>query len=826
MGLIKKSGINFILAMVILAICHAAAAENVNWQNDYAAALKTAAAGKKNILLLFTGSDWCPACKALERQILNSAEFRNFANDNLVAVLVDFPRSRKLPAEQAQANEALQKKFGVEGYPTIILLDAGGNVLQEFGYSGQTPDAFVTELNRARMMVPRREPVPPLEGRRASADVIKFYDSIIFPPKGKSSDCWSYLRKNFDYYSRCLVTEPLKAGAINQRTADWITAMLTNYCDQPGKHSIVELEKSGREIYLQEGAAASPYFLVCYLWTVSNQDPKYRRILMSEALEKLSANKKLPLPLRVIYNRATGRKNFQLLKQALASGELEQAHPQYVYRNLAETSDLAELRSILSMLEKSKIDPWVIRMIAGEIELNIAWAARGGGYANTVSENGWKKFDAHGRQAYKYLEEAWKMHPEWPESATHLVYVACGLNGDEMVQWFNRAMAAEIDYTQAYKYFLWGLRPRWHGSWHMMLALGQKAADVDDVWYYTAAPLAFVWSVQDIAGEMDFVQRRRFLREQLPNVRRVLEKKITASRLNNDEACARHVYAMLAKHLLLCGDYTGARMALGNASPKDNGRNTLEFNGYLTDSRQEMDMEIALATGPSAETIRQIDVAIDAGEIEKAASLYFGLLTPASTPQERAFLEKRIGRLFLSDRNTGSHEDSGIFAIARYGSIPGVKMFLDAKYDVNMRGQDNCTLLQRSLAMDCSLMDNHKAYAASKIAMLKFLMSRGADIHALAGPKWTAQHLAISNKLPVEVLAFIAQQPGIDLNAGDVDMETPLIWCAMLDLPEHAQFLIKQGADVNRRDNKGKTALDYAKSDNMRQLLQDAAKPR
>ena len=465
-------------------------------------------------------------------------------------------------------------------------------------------------------------------------------------------------------------------------------------------------------------------------------------------------------------------------------------------------------------------------MMAGEVEFKIAWAARGGGYANTVSENGWKEFDAHGRQAYKYLEEAWKMHPEWPESATHLVYVACGLNGDEMVQWFNRAMAAEIDYTQAYKYFLWGLRPRWHGSWHMMLALGQKAADVDDAWYYTAAPLAFVWAVQDIAGEMDFVQRRMFLREQLPNVRRVLEKKITASRLNNDEACARHVYAMLAKHLLLCGDYTGARMALGNASPGDNGRNTLEFNGYLTDSRQEMDMEIALATGPSAETIRQIDVAIDAGEIEKAASLYFGLLTPASTPQERAFLEKRIGRLFLSDRNTGSHEDSGIFAIARYGSIPGVKMFLDAKYDVNMRGQDNCTLLQRSLAMDCSLMDNHKAYAASKIAMLKFLMSRGADIHALAGPKWTAQHLAISNKLPVQVLEFIAQQPGIDLNAGDVDMETPLIWCAMLDLPEHAQFLIKQGADVNRRDNKGKTALDYAKSDNMRQLLQDAAKPR
>ncbi|MFA6102555.1 MAG: ankyrin repeat domain-containing protein [Victivallaceae bacterium] len=827
MRIMQKSGISFMLAMFIMAVCHAGPAADVNWQNDYASALKTAAAAKKNILLLFTGSDWCPACKSLEQQILNSAEFKTFANENLIAVLVDFPRIKKLTEAQVQSNEALQKKFCVKAYPTVILLDAGGNVLEEFGYSGQTPEAFIIELNRARMMVPRREPVPPLEGKRAPLEVVKFYDSIVFPPKGKSADNWSYLRKCFDFYKLRLVTEPLNSGAIKQNEADWITAMLTRYFWQPGYLKTAELEKSGREIYLKENAAVSSYFLACYLWTLSEQDAKFRHAVMEAASRKLLADKKLPALLHMIYNHATGGEIVSLLNQAIVSGELDKAPPQFIYRMLTEHKNTAAtLKPTLLLLEKSKIDTWIARMIAAQIELNIAWKARGGGYAYTVKENGWKEFNEHSELAYKYLEEAWKMHPEWPEAAGLLVYVACGLDGNDMVQWFNRTVAAQIDYTPAYEYLFWGLRPRWHGSWHIMLAVGQKAADMDDTWYYTLAPLAFVWAVQDIAGEMDIVRRRAFLREQLPNVRRVLEKKIAADRRNNNWVSSRHMYAILTKHLLLCGDYAGAKAALANVAPGDNGCNTLSANNYLTDFWRTMELEIALATGPSAGIIKQIDTAIDVGEIEKAARLYLSLITSSSTPMEYIFLEYRVARLFILDCNTAYSKDRGIFILARYGSIPGVRVFLDAKYDVNMRGKDNCTLLQRSLTMDGSLMDDQEAYAASKISMLKFLLSRGAEINALSEQKWTAQHLAVSNKLPVKVLEFIAQQPGIDLNAGDVNVQTPLMWCAMLDLPEHAQFLIKQGADINRRDNKGKTALDYATSDRMRQLLQNAAKPR
>jgi len=107
-----------------------------------------------------------------------------------------------------------------------------------------------------------------------------------------------------------------------------------------------------------------------------------------------------------------------------------------------------------------------------------------------------------------------------------------------------------------------------------------------------------------------------------------------------------------------------------------------------------------------------------------------------------------------------------------------------------------------------------------KIDMLKFLLSRGADINALAGPQWTALHLSISNRLPVPVVDFILKQKGVNINCGDCDKETPLMWCAMLNLTKHARFLLSKGADPNVKDRRGKRAIDYAKSTEMRQILQ------
>ncbi len=60
-----------------------------------------------------------------------TAEFGGYAKKNLVLVEVDFPQKKKQSTELKKANEALLKKFQVEGFPTLIVLDGEGKKLGE-----------------------------------------------------------------------------------------------------------------------------------------------------------------------------------------------------------------------------------------------------------------------------------------------------------------------------------------------------------------------------------------------------------------------------------------------------------------------------------------------------------------------------------------------------------------------------------------------------------------------------------------------------------------------------------------------------------------------
>ncbi|MCC5843956.1 MAG: thioredoxin family protein [Verrucomicrobia bacterium] len=116
------------------------------WIADGDAALKDAKDLKLPVLLLFTGSDWCPPCMRLEREVFEKEAFKEFANENLVLQIADFPRRRRLSQKQQAANQALAQKFGIRGYPTMVLLDAEGNKIDQFGYGGQDAARFVSML--------------------------------------------------------------------------------------------------------------------------------------------------------------------------------------------------------------------------------------------------------------------------------------------------------------------------------------------------------------------------------------------------------------------------------------------------------------------------------------------------------------------------------------------------------------------------------------------------------------------------------------------------------------------------------------------------------
>jgi protein disulfide-isomerase len=124
------------------------AVQAADWTTDYQAALAQAKTDKKLVLLDFTGSDWCGYCKLLDKEVFTSPSFQSFADKNFVLVTVDFPHGTDLPADVKKQNAALGQKFGIDGFPTLIVVDPDGKELgRQTGYDpGSGPDAVIAKL--------------------------------------------------------------------------------------------------------------------------------------------------------------------------------------------------------------------------------------------------------------------------------------------------------------------------------------------------------------------------------------------------------------------------------------------------------------------------------------------------------------------------------------------------------------------------------------------------------------------------------------------------------------------------------------------------------
>ena len=103
----------------------------------------------KNLLLDFTGSDWCGYCMALDKEVFSTAKFKAWAKENVILVQVDFPQGKRQTQKEKRQNEELKKKFGASGYPTVIVASPDGQELaRKVGYSPKSgPDAYLESLN-------------------------------------------------------------------------------------------------------------------------------------------------------------------------------------------------------------------------------------------------------------------------------------------------------------------------------------------------------------------------------------------------------------------------------------------------------------------------------------------------------------------------------------------------------------------------------------------------------------------------------------------------------------------------------------------------------
>jgi thioredoxin-related protein len=128
------------------------------WVSDFEKAKSEAASTKRDMLLDFTGSDWCSWCIRLRKEVFDLPEFKEAAPKDFVLVELDFPQdASRVTPEIRKQNEALQAAYSVKGYPTIYLTDAAGKPYAQTGYQKGGAAGYLKHLEELREIRVKRD---------------------------------------------------------------------------------------------------------------------------------------------------------------------------------------------------------------------------------------------------------------------------------------------------------------------------------------------------------------------------------------------------------------------------------------------------------------------------------------------------------------------------------------------------------------------------------------------------------------------------------------------------------------------------------------------
>lgn len=78
-----------------------------------------------------------------QAEVFTTPEFAAWAGRSVVLLEVDFPRSKPLAADLQRDNQAMAEKYGIEGFPTILILAADGRELGRLGYQPGGAKAWI-----------------------------------------------------------------------------------------------------------------------------------------------------------------------------------------------------------------------------------------------------------------------------------------------------------------------------------------------------------------------------------------------------------------------------------------------------------------------------------------------------------------------------------------------------------------------------------------------------------------------------------------------------------------------------------------------------------
>ncbi|MCL9770249.1 thioredoxin family protein [Flavobacterium sp. HXWNR69] len=136
--------------IVIFALMLSSLSFSQDWKYNFDDAKKLAAAQDKNIIVVFSGSDWCAPCIKLDKNIWQSEAFKEEAKKSWIVVRADFPRKKAntLSKEQTEHNRKLAEKYNVEGsFPLVVILDKDGKVKGKMGFKNVSPEEYIQMIH-------------------------------------------------------------------------------------------------------------------------------------------------------------------------------------------------------------------------------------------------------------------------------------------------------------------------------------------------------------------------------------------------------------------------------------------------------------------------------------------------------------------------------------------------------------------------------------------------------------------------------------------------------------------------------------------------------
>ena len=117
-----------------------------NWTTNFDDAKAKAEKENKNILLVFSGSDWCGPCMKLDKVVWQSADFQMEANKSWVIYKADFPKKKanQLSPELTESNNKLAEKYNKNGsFPLVVLLDKKGKIIGMTGFKNVSAQDYI-----------------------------------------------------------------------------------------------------------------------------------------------------------------------------------------------------------------------------------------------------------------------------------------------------------------------------------------------------------------------------------------------------------------------------------------------------------------------------------------------------------------------------------------------------------------------------------------------------------------------------------------------------------------------------------------------------------